>query len=105
MSAGTLPPDERRLAVGASIQDTRGDKIASACIYTALGLFCLAVLYPLIYVLSASVSNTKKVASGQVWLWPVGFTRSLSRKSWERYIGLSWLQLMFFWEFQVASNP
>ncbi|NUR99291.1 MAG: carbohydrate ABC transporter permease [Kribbellaceae bacterium] len=39
-----------------------------------LGLFCLAILYPIIYVLSASVSNTKKVAAGEVWLWPVGFT-------------------------------
>ncbi|MER7250178.1 carbohydrate ABC transporter permease [Kribbella sp. NPDC000426] len=73
MSAGTLPPDETR-AVGASIQDTRGDKIAMACIYTALGLFCLAILYPLVYVLSASVSNTRKVSAGEVWLWPVGFT-------------------------------
>ena len=45
-----------------------------ACIYTALGLFCLAILYPLIYVLSASVSNTRKVSAGEVWLWPVGFT-------------------------------
>ncbi|NUR98173.1 MAG: carbohydrate ABC transporter permease, partial [Kribbellaceae bacterium] len=58
----------------AATQDTRSDKIVSACIYTALGLFCLAVLYPIIYVLSASVSNTKKVAAGEVWLWPVGFT-------------------------------
>jgi putative aldouronate transport system permease protein len=72
--AGTLPPDEKRLAVGAAIQDTRGDKIALACIYTALGLFCLAVLYPLIYVVSASLSNTSKVSAGEVWLWPVGFT-------------------------------
>jgi putative aldouronate transport system permease protein len=45
-----------------------------ACVYTALGLFCLAILYPLIYVLSASVSNTKAVSAGEVWLWPVGFT-------------------------------
>ncbi|MFI7060983.1 carbohydrate ABC transporter permease [Kribbella sp. NPDC050124] len=70
----TLPPDEKRLAVGAPIQDTRGDKIALACIYAALGLFCVAVLYPLVYVLSASVSNTKNVSAGEVWLWPVGFT-------------------------------
>ena len=73
-TADTLPPDEKRLAVGAPIQDTRGDKIALACIHTALGLFCLAVLYPLIYVISASVSKTSKVSAGEVWLWPVGFT-------------------------------
>jgi ABC-type glycerol-3-phosphate transport system permease component len=72
--AGTLPPDETRLAAGAPIQDTRGDKITLACISIALALFCLAVLYPLIYVVSASVSNTSKVSAGEVWLWPVGFT-------------------------------
>jgi putative aldouronate transport system permease protein len=75
MSAGTtLPPDERRLGGGAPIQDTRGDKIALACIYAALGLFCVAILYPILYVLSASVSDTGKVSAGEVWLWPVGFT-------------------------------
>ncbi|WP_410787458.1 carbohydrate ABC transporter permease [Kribbella sp. C-35] len=75
MSAGTtLAPDEERLGAGAPIQDTKSDKIALACIYTALGLFCLAVLYPIVYVLSASVSNTKRVSAGEVWLWPVGFT-------------------------------
>ncbi|RZT26428.1 carbohydrate ABC transporter membrane protein 2 (CUT1 family) [Kribbella sp. VKM Ac-2569] len=75
MSAGTtLAPDEQRLGAGAPIQDTKSDKIALACIYTALGLFCLAVLYPIVYVLSASVSNTKLVSAGEVWLWPVGFT-------------------------------
>lgn len=33
MSAGTtLAPDEQRLGAGAPIQDTKGDKIALACI-------------------------------------------------------------------------
>ncbi|MEU8227101.1 carbohydrate ABC transporter permease [Kribbella sp. NPDC048915] len=73
-AAGTLSPDERRLGTGAPIQDTRGDKIAAACIYAALGLFCVAILYPIVYVVSASVSDTSKVSAGEVWLWPVGFT-------------------------------
>lgn len=73
-AAGTLPPDERRLAVGSAVKDTRADRIVSACIYVALGLFSLAVLYPLAYVLSSSLSDTKRVAAGEVWLWPVGFS-------------------------------
>src|SRR5204862_7539224 len=73
-AAGARAADEARLGVGAPIQDTRGDKIALACIYTALAFFCIAVLYPLIYVISASVSNTHKVSAGEVWLWPVGLT-------------------------------
>lgn len=36
-----------------------------------LGLVLLAVLYPVIYVLSASFSSSYAVISGQVWLFPV----------------------------------
>ena len=34
----------------------------------------LAVLYPLVYVFSASFSDPIAVSSGKVWLWPVQFT-------------------------------
>lgn len=34
----------------------------------------LIVLYPLIFVLSASFSDPQKVLNGDMWLWPVGFT-------------------------------
>ncbi len=34
-------------------------------------LCLLVVLYPLIYILSASFSSTNAIASGRVWLWPV----------------------------------
>jgi putative aldouronate transport system permease protein len=34
--------------------------------------FCLVVvLYPLIYIVSASFSSTNAIMTGQVWLWPV----------------------------------
>ena len=74
-AAGTLPPDEttaggRRVDPG---HPRRQDRARPASTPRS-DLFCLAVLYPLIYVLSASVSNTKKVSAGEVWLWPVGFT-------------------------------
>lgn len=36
-----------------------------------LGLFGIAVLYPLIYVLSASFSNPEALIAGRVWLLPV----------------------------------
>jgi putative aldouronate transport system permease protein len=41
---------------------------------TFLFLVFIAVLYPLVYVVSSSFSNPNAVSSGQVWLWPVGFT-------------------------------
>ncbi|MGZ9583271.1 carbohydrate ABC transporter permease [Paenibacillus marinisediminis] len=39
-----------------------------------LGVFLIIVLYPLIYVLSASFSSSSAVISGKVWLWPVDFS-------------------------------
>jgi ABC transporter, permease protein len=41
------------------------------CIYTFLGLFTLAVLYPLIYVISASFSSPTALIRGKVVLLPV----------------------------------
>lgn len=34
----------------------------------------LIVLYPLLFVLSASFSDPQKVLNGEMWLWPAGFT-------------------------------
>lgn len=37
-------------------------------------LITLIIIYPLIFVVSASISNPAAVASGKVWLWPVDIT-------------------------------
>lgn len=42
-------------------------------ICTILVLFCLLILYPLIYILSVSVSSKLAVMQGKVWLYPIGF--------------------------------
>jgi len=55
-----------------AIRDTRSDRVFVVCNYLALGLFLAAVLYPLIYIVSASLSDPVAVSSGEVWLWPVG---------------------------------
>jgi putative aldouronate transport system permease protein len=54
-----------------TIHDTRQDRIFSAVTYVVLSLFAIAVLYPLVYILSASISDPLAVTSGEVWLWPV----------------------------------
>lgn len=56
------------------IGESRGDRIFTVCNYIFLSLLVLSVLYPLIYVLSASLSSTNAVASGRVWLFPVEFS-------------------------------
>ena len=53
------------------IRLTVPDRIYMGCIYTFLGLFTLAVLYPLIYVISASFSSPTALIRGKVVLLPV----------------------------------
>ncbi|MCL2832065.1 MAG: carbohydrate ABC transporter permease [Treponema sp.] len=37
-----------------------------------LTVILIIVIYPLIYIVSASISDPAKVTSGEVWLWPIG---------------------------------
>ncbi|HEY8457822.1 MAG TPA: carbohydrate ABC transporter permease [Actinopolymorphaceae bacterium] len=53
------------------IRESRSDQFFMIVTYVVLTLFLLAVLYPLIFIVSASVSDPLAVSSGQVWLWPV----------------------------------
>lgn len=54
------------------IKSTREDAIYNIINYTLLTLCIILVLYPLIYIVSASISDHKAVVSGKVWLFPVG---------------------------------
>jgi ABC-type glycerol-3-phosphate transport system permease component len=54
--------------------ETRGDKRFNITLLVVLGAFSVSVLYPLIYVISASLSETSAVTSGEVWLFPIGFS-------------------------------
>ncbi|MCL1990735.1 MAG: carbohydrate ABC transporter permease [Defluviitaleaceae bacterium] len=60
------------------IQESKGDKVFLFFIYVYLVLALIVTLYPLIFVLSASISEPHYVASGQMVLWPMGVT-------WEGY--------------------
>lgn len=53
------------------IRESRGDQVFTIINYAILTIVLLVVLYPLIYIVSASFSNPRAVTSGQVWLWPV----------------------------------
>lgn len=49
------------------------DRIFNLINYTLLTLLTLIVLYPLVFVLSASISNPEHVLRGEMWLIPKGF--------------------------------
>jgi multiple sugar transport system permease protein/putative aldouronate transport system permease protein len=76
MVASTIEDTSRRSALtaarsGRTIRDTRGDRIFSAANYAVLTVYLLVVLYPLVYIVSASFSSPAAVTSGLVRLWPV----------------------------------
>lgn len=56
------------------VKDTRADKIFLVFVYFFLAIALLIVLYPLIYIVSTSISNPHLVNSGEMWLLPKGVT-------------------------------
>ena len=52
----------------------REDKIFYFTAYGIVSFLTLLVLYPLVYVVSASFSSGVAIAGGRVWLWPVDFS-------------------------------
>lgn len=57
-----------------TIKQSRRDNAFNVCIYIIIIVLTLLVLYPVIYVISASFSNSEAVAQGKVWLLPVDFS-------------------------------
>jgi putative aldouronate transport system permease protein len=56
------------------VKDSTGDRIFMALNYVALTALLVIVLYPLIYIVSASFSDARAVTAGRVWLLPVSPT-------------------------------
>ena len=55
------------------MDQSREDRIFDSMNVLLLVLITIIVLYPLLFVLSASVSDPAIVVKGQLWLWPKGF--------------------------------
>ncbi|MGG6310939.1 carbohydrate ABC transporter permease [Paenibacillus macerans] len=58
----------------ATIKESKSDKLFLVLNYLYLLIALIVVLYPLIYIVSASVSSPKYVSSGEMWLFPKGLT-------------------------------
>ena len=77
--------------MGTAIKETRADRLFLLCNYVFVTVALLVVTYPLLYIVSASISNPKLVASGEMWLWPKditfeGYKRVFnSRQIWNGY--------------------
>ncbi len=53
------------------MKEAGSDRLFTIVNYSVLTLIMIIVLYPLVYVVSASFSSSSAVLSGRVWLWPV----------------------------------
>lgn len=56
------------------IRYSKSDIIFYIIVTALLTIFTLIVVFPLLYVVSASFSSPKDVAAGRVYLWPVNFS-------------------------------
>ena len=50
------------------------DKIFYTVIGIVMFILTISVLYPIVYIISASFSSSAAVTEGRVWLWPVDFS-------------------------------
>ncbi len=56
------------------IHDALGDRVFMFFVYLFLVIILLIVLYPMVYIVSASFSDPLAVTAGKVWLVPVDFS-------------------------------
>ncbi|WP_062107929.1 carbohydrate ABC transporter permease [Bacillus niameyensis] len=57
-----------------NIKETRSDQIFNLCNKLLVLFFIIIISYPLIYIVSASISDPFYVNSGAMWLFPKGIT-------------------------------
>ncbi|MFP4974186.1 carbohydrate ABC transporter permease [Paenibacillus sp. CN-4] len=57
-----------------AMKESKGDKLFLISTYIYLCLALVVVLYPLVYILSASISSPQDVNSGAMWLFPKNVT-------------------------------
>lgn len=79
--------------------DTFSDKILMVFLYIFLTFCMVAVLYPLIYIVSASFSDPSAVKSGKVWLWPVNYTMMAYEAVFDHHMIMTGFANSFFYMF------
>ncbi|OJV91941.1 MAG: sugar ABC transporter permease [Chloroflexi bacterium 54-19] len=91
----TRPPE--RHSRPSTIKESVGDRLFLAGIYLFLLLVLVIILFPLLYIVSASLSSPGAVASGRVLLWPVDFSlRNYSQALGDQRIPLGLFNSLFY---------
>lgn len=60
--------------MAAVIKESKTDRLFLICNYLYVAIAFVLVLYPVVYILSASISTPSYVNSGEMWLFPKGIT-------------------------------
>ena len=73
MATTLLPPSTDAPPHGSPrrIKEPRGDRMLNVVLLVLLTLFALTIVYPFIFIVSASLSDPVAVSRGEMWLWPV----------------------------------
>ncbi|WP_240415649.1 carbohydrate ABC transporter permease [Paenibacillus periandrae] len=80
-----------------TIRESTDDRIFTIVNYIILFIFTITILYPLVYIVSASFSSSSAVVSGKVWLYPVEPTLAGYEAVFKhRLIGSSFLNSVFY---------
>lgn len=88
-----------------AIRDSFGDRVFNAVNGFILGAFTLAVLYPLVFIVSASFSSPGAVVSGQVWLFPVDFSlQGYATVFEDKYIWTGFVNSVYYTVFGTLIN-
>jgi len=71
---GNIRSGQQLRSSGNRLRSSKQDTVYYAICYFIVGLLTLLVLYPIVYVISASFSSGSAIAQGRVWLFPVDFS-------------------------------
>lgn len=87
------------------IRRSAADRVFDAANFTIILIVTIVVLYPLVYVVSASVSSANAVISRKVWLWPVEPTLISYRAMFEQsLLTRGYLNSIFYMTAGTAIN-
>lgn len=90
---------------GTRIRSAASDRVFYAAVAACLTLFFITVLYPLVFVVSASFSEGRMVSAGKVVLFPVNFSlEGYQAVLRNRNIGQAYLNTVYYTVFGTLIN-
>lgn len=88
-----------------AIRESQSDVFFKIFVYCFLFIIFVIVFYPLVYILSASISDPNMVSGGEMWLWPRGINFNGYKLIFHYHqIWTGYRNTIFYTVFGVAIN-